>query len=59
MEAANEHAFRDDTVVAVDVGWDHVYQWRLAEWKEGLQILHTFERGFGPCSLGFMEVEHH
>ena len=61
MEAVNEHAFRDDFVVAVDAGWDHVYHWGLAEWKKGLQIIHSFERGFGPHSfafsrLGFMNV---
>jgi 6-phosphogluconolactonase (cycloisomerase 2 family) len=53
LEAVNEHAFRDDFVVAADAGWDHLYHWGLAEWKEGLQILHTFERGFGPRSMAF------
>ena len=53
MEAVNDHAFRDDYVIALDAGWDHIYHWGLAEWRDGLQIIHSFERGFGPHSMAF------
>ena len=53
LEAVNHHAFNDDHVIALDTGWDYIYHWGLAEWKEGLQIIYKFERGFGPRSLAF------
>merc|ERR1712083_872994 len=57
LEAINEHAFKDDVIIALDAGWDHIYHYGINEWKEGIQILYSFERGFGPHSMAFSSRE--
>merc|ERR1711990_126395 len=53
IKAINLHAFKEDFVIAVDTGFDHIYHYGINEWQNGLQIIHSFERGFGPHSFDF------
>jgi len=40
-------------VIVLDAGYDKIYHWGIGEWERGLQVIHEFERGFGPHSFGF------
>lgn len=54
----NDHAFKNDFVIAADAGWDHLYEYGLNEWKEGMHIVYSFERGFGPRTFAFNPQNH-
>merc|ERR1712110_85160 len=53
IEAVNVHAFKDDVIIAIDAGWDNMYEYGINEWKEGIKMLHQFPRGFGPHNFAF------
>merc|ERR1712113_839837 len=53
ITAVNTHAFREDFVIVMDAGYDHIYHYGIDEWQNGLQIIHTFDRGFGPHAFDF------
>jgi len=58
VHMVNDHAFMNDVVIATDAGWDHLYHYELNEWQKGIQLLYSFERGFGPRTFAFSPVSH-